>query len=189
MFIYVDKENAMKGLSHVFGVSEIKIDDYEEYFEGKAVEYEGNDLPHHIYYDEFRNTIREATLEERVQQGTLVLEDNQHIEDNRVVTVEPELTWHERVDAGLITIDIEFYKARNAREYELGKFDMLEKNYLMSRENLTQEELDELDVFRTEWLNITEGYENLYFPLSDNYPDIPERLKPYLEVDRETYVD
>ena len=65
MYIYVDKEEAKKGISLVLAVSENKIEDYKNILGNNAVEFIGEDLPYYITYDETKDIIRESTEEEK----------------------------------------------------------------------------------------------------------------------------
>jgi hypothetical protein len=88
-YIYLDREYAKQGLSMVYATSDTKRDDYEEYFEGKAIEFQGDDLPHFITYVEDGDTIRSATDSERVANGTLELGEGQVLIDDIVTNYDP----------------------------------------------------------------------------------------------------
>ncbi|MGL5098435.1 MAG: hypothetical protein ACRC6B_00080, partial [Fusobacteriaceae bacterium] len=65
-YIYISKEEAKKGTALVFAVTDEPIKNMEEYFEGRACLFIGEDLPHFITYLEDKNIIREATEEEKL---------------------------------------------------------------------------------------------------------------------------
>lgn len=86
MYIYLDREEAKKGFALVLGASETKIEDYKNHYEGRAIEYVGDDIPHYITFDETTDTIREATETEKLERNQITLEDNQVIIDNQIYT-------------------------------------------------------------------------------------------------------
>ena len=49
-YIYLDRENAKKGIALVFAAKDHPVKDYPAYFGGEAIEFVGEDLPHYITY-------------------------------------------------------------------------------------------------------------------------------------------
>ena len=116
MYIYLDREEAKKGYALVLGVSETKIEDYKNHYEGRAIEYIGDDIPHYITYVEASDTIREATETEKLERNQITLEDNQVIIDNQIYTYDKKYqkvvnnkiidkTLKELLEENLITLD------------------------------------------------------------------------------------
>ena len=116
MYIYLDREEAKKGFALVLGTSETKIEDYKNHYEGKAIEYIGDDIPHYITYVEASDTIREATESEKLERNQITLEDNQVIIDNQIYTYDKKYqkvvdnkiidkTLKELLEENLITLD------------------------------------------------------------------------------------
>ena len=81
-YIYISKEEAKKGVALVYTVSDEPVANMEEYFEGKACLFVGEDLPHFITYLEDENTIREATEEEKLERNQRILAGNEIINEN-----------------------------------------------------------------------------------------------------------
>ena len=86
MFYYIDKEEAKKGNSLILAVTNEQYDDYKKRFNDKAIEFQGENLPFYITYDEITNTIREATELEKIDRGQLKLNENQVVINNKIVT-------------------------------------------------------------------------------------------------------
>lgn len=116
MYYYVDKIEAIKGNSLVLATRTDKIKNYKEVLGENAIEYRGDVLPFYITYDSKTNTIREATEVEKVKRGQLILEDNQIIIDNQIITYDKNYqkivdnkvvnkTLKELVEENIITLD------------------------------------------------------------------------------------
>jgi hypothetical protein len=86
MFYYIDKEEAKKGNSLILAVTNEQYDDYKKRFNDKAIEFQGENLPFYITYDEIINTVREATELEKINRSQLTLYENQVIINNKIVT-------------------------------------------------------------------------------------------------------
>lgn len=86
MFYYIDKEEAKNGNSLILAVTNEQYDDYKKRFNDKAIEFQGENLPFYITYDEVTNTVREATELEKIDRGQLKLDENQVIIDNKIIT-------------------------------------------------------------------------------------------------------
>lgn len=90
MYIYLDREEAKKGITLVLLTSPKKKRDFKKYFEGKAIEYVGDNLPHFITYVEESDTIREATEEEKLEKGQRSLFDNEALINGKITEYDPE---------------------------------------------------------------------------------------------------
>lgn len=86
MFYYINKEEAKNGNSLILAVTNEQYDDYKKRFNDKAIEFQGENLPFYITYDEIANTVREATELEKIDRGQLKLNENQVIINNKIVT-------------------------------------------------------------------------------------------------------
>jgi hypothetical protein len=86
MFYYIDKEEAKNGNSLILAVTNEQYDDYKKRFNDKAIEFQGENLPFYITYDEITNTVREATELEKINRSQLTLYENQVIINNKIVT-------------------------------------------------------------------------------------------------------
>ena len=135
MYIYLDREEAKKGFTLVLGASETKIEDYKKHYEGRAIEYVGDDIPHYITYDEVTDTIREATELEKVERGQLVLEENQVIINNQI-----------------ITYDLNFQKVVDGKVVNKTLKELVETNILTIEEVKTKK-MEELKRKRDEFIN------------------------------------
>lgn len=135
MYIYLDREEAKKGFTLVLGASETKIEDYKNHYEGRAIEYVGDDIPHYITYDEVTDTIREATELEKVERGQLVLEENQVIINNQI-----------------ITYDLNFQKVVDGKVVNKTLKELVETNILTIEEVKTKK-MEELKRKRDEFIN------------------------------------
>ena len=86
MFYYIDKEEAKNGNSLILAVTNEQYNDYKKRFNNKAIEFQGENLPFYITYDEIANTVREATELEKIDRGQLKLDENQVVINNKIVT-------------------------------------------------------------------------------------------------------
>nr|DAK60757.1 MAG TPA: protein of unknown function (DUF4376) [Caudoviricetes sp.] len=86
MFYYIDKIEAIKGNSLILATHSDRLKNFKEVLGENAIEYNGNNLPFYITYDEKTNIIREATEVEKVKRGHLKLEDNQIVINNQIIT-------------------------------------------------------------------------------------------------------
>ena len=100
MFFYVDKEEAKYGNSLILATNNEKIVDYKNVLGGNAIEFVGENLPFYITYDEKTNSIREATELEKLSRGQLVLEENQVIINNQIITY--DLNFQKVVDGKVV---------------------------------------------------------------------------------------
>lgn len=116
MFYYIDKEEAKNGNSLILAVTNEQYDDYKKRFNDKAIEFQGENLPFYITYDENANTVREATELEKIDRGQLKLDENQVIINNKIVTYNKDYqkiisgkivnkTLKELLEANILTIE------------------------------------------------------------------------------------
>ena len=116
MFYYIDKEEAKNGNSLILAVTNEQYDDYKKRFNDKAIEFQGENLPFYITYDEITNTVREATELEKIERDQLKLDENQVIINNKIVTYNKDYqkiisgkivnkTLKELLEANVLTIE------------------------------------------------------------------------------------
>lgn len=116
MFYYIDKEEAKNGNSLILAVTNEQYDDYKKRFNDKAIEFQGENLPFYITYDEITNTVREATELEKIERDQLKLDKNQVIINNKIVTYNKDYqkiisgkivnkTLKELLEANILTIE------------------------------------------------------------------------------------
>ncbi len=190
MYIYLDREEAKKGVALVFKASEESIKGWDKYFEGKAVEFVGDDLPHFITYEEATDTVREATEEEKLERGQRELYENEALIDGEIVQYNPYLekvidnqiiskTREDFINEGVITLESEKDKARNQREKEFISIDTYEKCVLRERQPETPEMKIEVDNYIDAWKGLPNSYEDLSTPIEELYPKRPEYLDYY----------
>lgn len=181
MFIYLDREKAKEGISLVYFVSESRKNDYETYFEGQALEYEGNNLPHFITYISDKDTIREATEEEKLKRGERGLFENEILKNGKIISydintqkiVNNEIidkTREDYISEGAITLDSEKEKARTEREKQLRALDLYDKAVLRGDIMETEEMKKNRDEFRKSWLEIPNNYDDINIPIEEFYP-------------------
>ena len=135
MFIYLSKEKAKKGISLTIATSDTKINNFIELYGDDVIEYEATSIPQFVTYDENNNTIREATELEKVERGQLVLEENQAIINNQIITydkdyqkivdgkiVDKNIT--ELLENGLITLaEVKEQKRQELKDIRAEKID------------------------------------------------------------------
>lgn len=181
MFIYLDREKAKEGISLVYFVSESRKNDYETYFEGQALEYEGNNLPHFITYISDKDTIREATEEEKLKRGERGLFENEILKNGKIISYDintQKIVNNEIIDKtredyiieGIITLESEKEKARTEREKQLRALDLYDKAVLRGDIKETEEMKKERDKFKKAWLEIPNNYDDINIPIEELYP-------------------
>lgn len=191
MFIYLDKENAKLGLSLVYGVFENRKEDYIKYFNGKALEYEGDNLPHFITYILETDSIREATEEEKLERGQRVLAYNEILKDGKIISydcinqkiVDGEIldkTRNDYIEEGTLTIESEKEKSRIERENQFRALDLYDKAVLRGDIKETQEMKQERNEFRESWLKLPNDYCDINIPIEDLYPKSNEKISYFL---------
>jgi len=189
-YIYLDRESAKKGVTLVYLVSEEKKIDYEEYFEGKAIEFIGEDVPHFISYEEGTDSIREATEEEKLVRGQRQLYDNEALIEGKITEYDPyyqkvvnESIVDKRRDdfigEGLITLESERNRARYQREKEFNALDIMDAKVAVGRDILTAEEKVETDTWYAAWKEIPNNYTDIKVSVEESYPNRPEKVDYY----------
>lgn len=183
-YIYISREQAKKGVSCVFMVSDTPVQNMAEYFEGKACLYVGEDLPHFITYLPELDTIREATEEEKLERNQRKLAENELLKDGKIISYEPysqkvidgnivEKTREDYIQEGLITLETEKEKARMEREKVFNALDLYDKAVLRGDIQESAEGKRARDEFRQDWLDLPNSYTDLSTPIEELYPILP----------------
>ncbi|MGL5596502.1 MAG: hypothetical protein ACRDDH_21445 [Cetobacterium sp.] len=181
MYIYLDREKAKEGITLVYGVFEERKEDYKEFYEQKALEYEGNNLPHFITYILEEDSIREATEEEKLERGQRQLAPNEILKNGKIISYDittQKIVNNEIIDKtredyiveGIITLESEKEKARMEREKQLRALDLYDKAVLRGDIKETEEMKKERDKFRKAWLEIPNNYDDINIPIEELYP-------------------
>ncbi|MGL5856735.1 MAG: hypothetical protein ACRCYA_16000 [Cetobacterium sp.] len=181
MYIYLDREKAKEGITLVYGVFEERKEDYKEFYEQKALEYEGNNLPYFITYIVEEDSIREATEEEKLERGQRQLAPNEILKNGKIISYDittQKIVNNEIIDKtredyiveGIITLESEKEKARMEREKQLRALDLYDKAVLRGDIKETEEMRKERDKFRKAWLEIPNNYDDINIPIEELYP-------------------
>lgn len=181
MYIYLDREKAKEGMTLVYGVFEERKEDYKEFYEQKALEYEGNNLPHFITYIVEEDSIREATEEEKLERGQRQLAPNEILKNGKIISYDittQKIVNNEIIDKtredyiveGIITLESEKEKARMEREKQLRALDLYDKAVLRGDIKETEDMKKERDKFRKAWLEIPNNYDDINIPIEELYP-------------------
>lgn len=183
-YIYISREQAKKGVSCVFMVSDTPVQNMAEYFEGKACLYVGEDLPHFITYLPELDTIREATEEEKLVRQQRTLAENELLIDGKIVSYDTysqkivdgnivEKTREDYIQEGLITLETEKEKARMEREKVFTALDLYDKAVLRGDIEESVEGKAARDSFREAWLELPNNYTDINTPIEELYPILP----------------
>lgn len=183
-YIYISREQAKKGVSCVFMVSDTPVNNMAEYFEGKACLYVGEDLPHFITYLPEADTIREATEEEKLERNQRKLAENELLKDGKIISYDPysqkvidgnivEKTREDYIQEGLITLETEKEKARMEREKVFNALDLYDKAVLRGDIEESVEGKAARDSFREAWLELPNNYVDINTPIEELYPILP----------------
>lgn len=183
-YIYISREQAKKGVSCVFMVSDTPVNNMAEYFEGKACLYVGEDLPHFITYLPEADTIREATEEEKLERNQRKLAENELLKDGKIISYDPysqkvidgnivEKTREDYIQEGLITLETEKEKARMEREKVFTALDLYDKAVLRGDIQESAEGKRARDEFRQAWLDLPNNYVDINTPIEELYPILP----------------
>lgn len=182
-YIYISREQAKKGVSCVFMVSDTPVQNMAEYFEGKACLYVGEDLPHFITYLPELDTIRETTEEEKLQRNQRSLSENELLIDGKIVSYDTysqkivdgaivEKTRNDYIQEGIITLETEKEKARMEREKVFNALDLYDKAVLRGDIEESVEGKAARDSFREAWLELPNNYADLSTPIEELYPTL-----------------
>lgn len=188
MYIYLDREKAKLGTCLVFGTFEERKENFEEYYQGKALEYKGNNLPHFITYILEEDTIREATEEEKLKRNQRQLAKNEIIIDGKIETynlktqkiVDNKIfdkTREDYIIDGTLTIESEKQKARLEREVIFKALDLYDKAVLRGDLKETEEMKFQRDTFRKKWLELPNLYKDILTPIENLYPQQPSIIR------------
>lgn len=171
-YIYLDRENAKKGIALVFAVKDHPVNDYQTYFGGKAIEFVGDDLPHYITYvqDGDKEYVREATRIELYERGIISLPANETVLDGTIV----KKTRERLIADGIITLESELSKARFDRKSHLEAVDLYDKAVLRGDVQETEMQKSIRDAYRNNWLTITDRYTDINVPIEEMYPLMPD---------------
>ena len=126
--------NFLEKNSLILATNNEKIVDYKNVLGGNAIEFVGENLPFYITYDEKTNSIREATELEKLSRGQLVLEENQVIINNQI-----------------ITYDLNFQKVVDGKVVNKTNKELIE-NGIISLEKLKEKKREELKNSRDEFI-------------------------------------
>lgn len=195
-YIYLDKEYAQKGISLVLGISSTPIENYKKYYEGKAIEFKGNNLPHYITYIKAENGepehIREATYFEQYQMGLINLKINEVAVNNEIISYNNNTqiikngeiinkTRKQLIQQGIITLESEKEKARVDRQRYLQAVDLYDKEVLRMDITENVEQKKERDIFRQKWLDVPADYTDISIPIEETYPTIPKLISYFFK--------
>ncbi len=184
-YIYISKEEAKKGVSLVYTVSDERIKNMDEYFEGRACLFIGEDLPHFITYIEETNSVREATGEEKLARNQRILNENEFLDNNgkiksydintqKIINNEIiDKTREDLIKENKITLDLEKNKARMERDKQLKALDLYDKAVLRGDIEETKEMKEQRDIFRKKWLELPNIYKDILIPVESLYPEQP----------------
>ncbi|WP_319202187.1 hypothetical protein [uncultured Ilyobacter sp.] len=190
-YIYLDREKAKTGTALVYEVRESSRENYKIYFEGKAIEFHGEDLPHFITYIQETDSIRQATEEEKLERGQRQLNSNEILLDGKITLYNPgtekiidgliiEKTREDYITEGTINLDSEKEKARQQRNKEFEALDLYDKAVLRGDMEETAEMKAERDSFRNAWLDLPGSYNDISVEIETLYPDMPEAIKYFV---------
>lgn len=91
----MSREKAKRGLALVYAVEEKKISNFNEYFRElgirDAIEFKGEELPHYIAYIQELDTVREATVEERIRNGQYQFSADEYLDSENILRKKPNL--------------------------------------------------------------------------------------------------
>lgn len=187
-YIYLSKEKAKQGISLVFYVGDTPVENMEEYFEGQACLFIGEDLPHFITYIKETNTVREATEEEKLARNQRELSTNEILDKNGKIISYDEYsqkiingkivnkTRKDYIDEGIITLETEREKSRFERDKQFKGLDLYDKAVLRGDIKETIEMKKQRDLFRKEWLEIPNKYTDISNKIEDLFPVTPQNI-------------
>lgn len=187
-YIYISREQAKNGVALVFAVRDSEIENQEEYFGGKACLFTGENLPHYITYLPEKDTVREATEEEKLERNQRKLASNEFVDDDgKIVSYDTysqkvegnkvvEKTREDYMREAIITLSTERDKCRFERNIRLKAVDLYDKAVLRGDIVETSEMKLERDTYRKEWLTLPANYINLEVSIEESYPKTPEKI-------------
>ena len=187
-YFYIDKEYADQNFqSQIIAVFQKPLKNPAKYFNKEVYCHIGKDIPFYITIE--KNKIREATEFEKYQRKQRVLEENEYISDNQILTydttfeyidhqgIKQTKTRKQLVDEKIITLESEKEKARAEREKGLQALDLYDKAVLRGDIVETPEGKISRDNYRTAWLELPNNYVDVMIPIETLYPVAPAAIK------------
>lgn len=187
-YFYIDKEYADQNFqSQIIAVFQKPLKNPAKYFNKEVYCHIGKDIPFYITIE--KNKIREATEFEKYQRKQRVLEENEYISDNQILTydttfeyidhqgIKQTKTRKQLVDEKIITLESEKEKARAEREKGLQALDLYDKAVLRGDVVETTEGKISRDNYRTAWLELPNNYVDVMIPIETLYPVAPAAIK------------
>ena len=192
----LDKEIAQSGYACVNASYEVEESEANRFMEELKKDYPEKiifqgDIPHYITYDENTNIIRKATEEEKLKRGDRKLSTNEIVIEGKIISYDPYFqkivngqivnkTRKDFINENIITLESEIDKARQERIKLFNALDLYDKAVLRKDITETEEEKLDRDIFRETWLDIPGSYKNLDIDIENLYPDIPEKIKYFI---------
>jgi len=192
----LDKEIAQSGYACVNASYEVEESEANRFMEELKKDYPEKiifqgDIPHYITYDENTNIIRKATEEEKLKRGDRKLSTNEIVIEGKIISYDPYFqkivngqivnkTRKDFINENIITLEREIDKARQERIKLFNALDLYDKAVLRKDITETEEEKLDRDIFRETWLDIPGSYKNLDIDIENLYPDIPEKIKYFI---------
>lgn len=185
LYHYLSKKIAIEeGRAETFGTFTRKLKDHNSYYNGTAILYTGDTLPHYVTYLEDVDSIREATREERYFRGQLKLGTNEVIIDGKIEQYDTiyqkivknkivDKTREELIEDNVITLETEKEKARAEREKVFNALDLYDKAVLRGDIQENAEGKASRDEFRQAWLELPNNYVDINTPIEELYPTLP----------------
>lgn len=187
-YFYIDKEYADQNFqSQIIAVFQKPLKNPAKYFNKEVYCHIGKDIPFYITIE--KDKIREATEFEKYQRKQRVLEENEYISDNQILTydttfeyidhqgIKQTKTRKQLVDEKIITLESEKEKARAEREKVLQALDLYDKAVLRGDIVETPEGKISRDNYRTAWLELPNNYVDVMIPIETLYPVAPAAIK------------
>lgn len=187
-YFYIDKEYADRFFkAKVIATFEQPLKNPAQYFNKEVYCHIGKDIPFYITIE--KDKIREATEFEKYQRKQRVLEENEYISDNQILTydttfeyidhqgIKQTKTRKQLVDEKIITLESEKEKARAEREKGLQALDLYDKAVLRGDIVETPEGKISRDNYRTAWLELPNNYVDVMIPIETLYPVAPAAIK------------
>ncbi|MGL5023740.1 MAG: hypothetical protein ACRC5S_10580 [Cetobacterium sp.] len=81
------------------------------------------------------------------------------------------------IENKIITLESEKEKARNFRKNLFETLDILEVKAINKRIELTESEIEELNIWYSKWLNIPNEYVDINIPIETLYPVTPQKIE------------
>lgn len=187
-YFYIDKEYADQNFqSQIIAVFQKPLKNPAKYFNKEVYCHIGKDIPFYITIE--KDKIREATEYEKYQRKQRVLEENEYISNNQILTydttfeyidhqgIKQTKTRKQLVDEKIITLESEKEKARAEREKGLQALDLYDKAVLRGDIVETSEGKISRDNYRTAWLELPNNYVDVMIPIETLYPVAPAAIK------------